>query len=122
VLPKERRIKKKSEFDLVFDNPNVIRIQIATIFWNLVDIQADQKSDQVVSDNPSKFAVVTSKKIGAATVRNHLRRQVFEIIYRHEVYQKASVYVVVVMKPEANGLTFEMISNQLNDAFSKIMS
>jgi ribonuclease P protein component len=110
MLPKERRIKKQLEFDFVFAAAKKTRGQYFNLFWRATE-----------NDEPAKFAVITSKKVGKAHSRNHIRRQIFHIIRAHAIYNSTNVLVIFSMLSEATNLSFEELEAQMNVALDNIL-
>jgi len=61
----------------------------------------------VKSDEPGSVAFLTPKRLGAATVRNRLRRRMREIYRRHLGATEEARYLIWIARPPAVELGFE---------------
>ena len=67
------------------------------------------------SGETGSVAFLTPKRLGAATVRNRLRRRMREI-YRRELAQpKESAYLIWIARPPAVELDFEELKKIMHD-------
>lgn len=108
MVSKGRKIRKQKDFERIYNSKKVLSNQEMRLHF-----------DFPPEDSPSRFAVVTSKKVGKAFVRNKLRRQIFHLLKLHQVYQ-TNIELVIVMKPKSAGLDFEQLQAKLFELLDKI--
>lgn len=102
------RIKKTSEIDAIFKKRKTVGNMYFVIYIN-------QRSD----DHNFRFALSIGKKYGKAHERNLMKRRIREIIriYKDEIPEKLEF--IVVIKPKARELTYQMIKENLDKLMIK---
>lgn len=93
-LPTERRLKLSREFERVRNEGHTLRGSLLTL-----------GALHVPGEKNFRVGFVTSRRIGAAVIRNRVRRRLREIVRRrqHEVVE--GVWLVVVARPPAAAAT-----------------
>ena len=65
-----------------------------------------------VLDGPFRAGFVTSKRIGAAVVRNRIRRRLREITRRHQHEFRSGTWMVVIARPAASKATYQQLEDE----------
>ncbi|HEY3602821.1 MAG TPA: ribonuclease P protein component [Chthoniobacterales bacterium] len=93
-LPAKRRLKLAREFERVRNEGHTLRGSLLTL-----------GALHVPGEKNFRVGFVTSRRIGAAVIRNRVRRRLREIVRRrqHEVVE--GVWLVVVARPPAAAAT-----------------
>jgi ribonuclease P protein component len=95
-LPKSARVKRGSEFDLVRTKGRRLTSGCLIANWLVTPVAAR-----------SRLGVVTSRRVGSATVRNRARRLLRETFRRHQHELSCPVTLVLVARPSIAGQPFE---------------
>jgi ribonuclease P protein component len=90
VFPKSKRLTKTSEFDQV-------RKEGAKIRGSLVSIGVLRAG----AAKNFRAGFITSRKVGAATIRNRVRRRLREIVRRNQQRLAGGIWVVTIASPRA---------------------
>ncbi len=98
-LPRARIIRRRA----VFDASRLKGRRVSNRFMALNFIARDA----VTSGETGTVAFLTPKRLGAATIRNRLRRRMREIYRRHLAQPSEAVYLVWVARAPALELPFE---------------
>jgi ribonuclease P protein component len=75
--------------------------------------------DAINSSETGTVAFLTPKRLGAATVRNNLRRRMREIYRRNLAELSGAVYLVWVARPPAVELPFEELKKCMKELLLK---
>ncbi|MDQ6913729.1 MAG: ribonuclease P protein component [Verrucomicrobiota bacterium] len=62
--------------------------------------------------DPFRAGFVTSKRVGAAVVRNRVRRRLREITRRHQHETRAGLWLVVIARPPAARATYAALEDE----------
>ena len=65
------------------------------------------------SPDPLRVGIVTSRKLGAAVVRNRVRRRLREIVRRHQHEIAAGTCMVVIARPSAAAASYHRLEEEL---------
>jgi ribonuclease P protein component len=76
--------------------------------------------DALASGETGSVAFLTPKRLGAATVRNKLRRRMREIYRRELARPEESVYLVWIARPPALELSFEELKKTMRDLVKRL--
>jgi ribonuclease P protein component len=98
-LPRARIIRRRTVFDATRNKGR--RVSNRYLALNFIP------RDAVKSGETGTVAFLTPKRVGAATVRNKLRRRMREIYRRHLAQPSEKAYLVWVARPPALELPFE---------------
>jgi len=72
------------------------------------------------SGAPTKCAIVVSGKVSSdAHIRNKIRRRVYEVITRNSEKLKKGQLVVIYARPDAKGISFQKITEDIEDIMKK---
>lgn len=69
-----------------------------------------------VDHGPFRAGFITSRKVGGAVVRNRVRRQLREIVRKHQHKIVDALWIVTIARDAAAGATFA----QLEDAWLRL--
>ena len=106
-MKKEYRVKKSKDIEMIVKNRQ------SKTDKNFVIYKKENR------DNTHfRFAVSVSKKYGNAVERNRIKRQVREIISKHDIIDIFDVFVVV--KVTSKGLSFKEINNSITSIIKKL--
>lgn len=108
-MKKEYRIKKGSEIEYIMKQRQSVGSQYFVIY---------QSKTKNHDQNHFRFAVSVSKKYGNAVYRNKIKRQIREIIAHCGDIKTVNFFVVV--KVNANQLTFQEIEKELKRLMKKL--
>lgn len=95
------RIRKKSDFTSLYRDGGRFRGRYFTLVFRGNDL------------GHSRLAVVASRKVGSAVVRNRVKRRFRELFRRHKALLEAPLDLIVVTRPEAGGAAWA----DLQDAY-----
>jgi ribonuclease P protein component len=87
---KEKRLTRTMEFARVREKGKVYRGDLLTIGMAI---------DEETSGFRAGF--ITSRKVGAAVVRNRLRRRLRDIVRRHQRELRSGIWIVMIARPAA---------------------
>ena len=76
--------------------------------------------DTLRSSETGTVAFLTPKRLGAATVRNKLRRRMREIYRRNLAQEAGTVYLIWIARPPALELPFEELKKCMGALFKRI--
>jgi len=101
-------LKKKKDFDKVFNNGKSIASKYLVFYWN------PNKKDK------NRYGFSISKRIGKAVVRNKLKRRLKEII-RTEVESicNKGYDIIIIARNPVNNLDFSGIKKDLLGLFKR---
>lgn len=87
---KDKRLTSATEFARVRETGRVYRGDLLTIGMTI---------DEETSGFRTGF--ITSRKVGAAVVRNRIRRRLREIVRKHQLELRSGVSIVMIARPAA---------------------
>lgn len=102
-------IKKISEFDCIFKKKQSVGNKYFSIFYDFHDLEH------------FKYAISIGKKYGKAHERNLMKRRLRHIVYDLVEKIDSKLMFVIVVKPNACNLTFEMIEKDLKYLLDKLI-
>ena len=105
MLARDHRLRSSDEIRDVVKLGKRVSNQFATIHFT----QSDS----------NKFAVVTSKAIGNAVVRNKVRRRTKAILFNFQD-KTPSIRAVVRLRPEAANASWEKLSDGITELIGRI--
>ena len=104
-MKKINTIKKNEDFLKVIKKGKYIKESCFTIYY--IDNH---------NENFYRFGLSIGKKVGKAFLRNKIKRQLREIIYKHKSLYKNGEEYIIIIKKEINELSFLEIEGLfLND-------
>lgn len=106
------RLLKKSEFDAVFSGGR-------KFVRPLIVVYALPRPDGC---GESRLGLVSSRRVGKATVRNRRRRQIRELFRRHRQMLKNPIDLVVVFRQTTRPVKFEDLSAGFVEVLQKLAS
>jgi ribonuclease P protein component len=103
MLSKQNRLTGTANFNEIFNKGE----KIFSPFFVVYRLKLSQNI-------PAQFGIITSKKVGGAVVRNHIRRLISEAI-RNILKSKACTYnYIFIAKKEVNECSLDTITNEIN--------
>jgi ribonuclease P protein component len=107
-MKKENRILKTEDFNYGLKNFNKINSKHFIVFYS--------------PSSKTRLGIIVSKKVSKkAVIRNKIKRQFKNIFYSlFFLNNEKNFDVIFLIRQEINSLTFEEISNKLNNVFKKI--
>jgi ribonuclease P protein component len=106
-LPPTRRIRRRSEFQHVFDTGRRLHGRLLTI------VAAPAKGPD------SRLGIVASRKIGGAVVRNRAKRLIREV-FRAEDVPGAPLDLVVIPRPTLPAATLAIVAQDYRAALKRV--
>jgi len=100
-MNKELRIKNKLEFEELIKTGKKISNKFFVIYYK------ERKN------NNSRFGISLSKKFGIAVIRNKYKRILREIIRNNQKKFKSSYDYIIIMKKTSEGLSYNLIEQNL---------
>lgn len=94
-LPRARRLTRASEFACVREQGRAFRGELMTLVVGAGD-----------AEEAARSAVVTSKRVGNAVVRNRVRRRVREIFRTNQPRIGSGVWIVTIARAAAARASF----------------
>ena len=83
-IKKIERLRKRSEFKKILKEAKKIKTEILSIYW----------SGNI--DNKSRFAIVASRKLGKAVLRNKIKRKIREIYRKNKgIFHKGIDLIII---------------------------
>ncbi|HYR21317.1 MAG TPA: ribonuclease P protein component [Chthoniobacterales bacterium] len=98
AFPKSRRLTRPAEFEHVKKNGHVHRGRLLVI-----SIVPTNDAD------PFRVGFVTSRALGSAVVRNHVRRRLREIVRKHQREIADGVWIVTIARASAGRASYEQL-------------
>jgi ribonuclease P protein component len=105
MLAREHRLRSSDEIREVVKSGKRVSNSVATIHF--------------LSSETTQFAVVTSKALGNAVVRNRARRRAKAVLVSF-ANQNLEIRAVVRLRLEAGAMNWEQISSGLTDLIGRI--
>ena len=105
MLAREHRLKSSDEIREVVKSGKRVSNNVATIHYLTSDI--------------SQYAVVTSKSLGNAVVRNRARRRAKALLASYQ-HPSLNLKAVVRLRAEAGAMNWEQISSGLSELLGRI--
>lgn len=109
MLAKSQRIKKRFEFQEVFNSRKAISGANLRLHFSFNDSPAQPK-----------LALITSKKLGKAHERNKLRRRLSEIFMHHKLSKLNGFKLIVNSKNEAAKLDYSQLTTEFTQLLDRI--
>jgi ribonuclease P protein component len=113
ALPKQKRLAKRREFVSVYDTGQKLFSRYAVLFFAANDLSY------------SRIGITATKKLGKANIRNRLKRWTREVYRRQREplgLDARSLDIVVNVKPNAAGTTFQDFSRDLSRVLERVAS
>lgn len=101
TIKKFEIIKSNKEFNNIINNNNILENECFLIHY--------EKSD---SDYP-RFGIAVGKRIGNAVNRNHLKRQIRNIIDNNKFIFKNNINYIIMIKKRAEKYSFDKKNKRL---------
>jgi len=108
-LPRARIIRRRTVFDATRNRGR--RVSNRYMALNFLPRDAVKTGD--TAGGTGTVAFLTPKRLGAATVRNKLRRRMREIYRRHLAQPSETAYLVWIARPPALELEFEELKRRM---------
>lgn len=108
-FPPERRIRRKKEYEAVFQKGRKCVRSFLVVFI----LPRDEKG-------PSRLGMAVSRKVGKAVTRNRVRRRLREIFRLHYHEIQAPHDIVVVARPDAATAQFSELESSYRSALKKL--
>ncbi|WP_297574086.1 ribonuclease P protein component [uncultured Campylobacter sp.] len=104
-LTKFEKISKTPEFKFIYQNGTKWHSRVAVVYF--------------LADTKSRFAVVASKKVGKAVIRNRVKRRLKVAFTQIQNELKIGNYIVVARNEAAN-VEFSQIVGNLRWSFKRL--
>jgi len=101
-FPKARRLTRTAEFERVRKEGRVWRGP------SLKMVVAPAPND----DKPMRAAIITSRKVGGAVLRNRVRRRLREILRCHQHEIRDGIWVLVIASPQSADATYSGLEDE----------
>ncbi len=109
MFPKNQRITKKSDFNLIYKKGRVF-------YSENLSLRILKKNSNI-----NRFAVIVSKKVSnKATKRNKLKRRLRELLKKYENRLPKGVDMVIYTKKELLELNFKELEKNIKKILTKI--
>jgi ribonuclease P protein component len=115
MLPKQNRLKTKSEFDRVYKHGK----KLSTPYF-LVIIASQKTSNLKQGQSLPRFGFVASKKVGKAVQRNRAKRLLREIVRKEFPLLSNSFEAVIVSFESMNNVDFQELTDAIKSSFYKL--
>jgi ribonuclease P protein component len=101
-FPKSRRLTRTVEFD---------RIRREGTAWRgaLFTIAVAQGAN---SEEKVRVGIIASRKVGAAVVRNRVRRRIREIFRKNQHALKTGIWLVIILSARASRATYSQLEDE----------
>jgi ribonuclease P protein component len=124
MLSKINRIKDKKLFPLILNKGAKYYCPFFLLLIEpTIKIDSAIKGDPAVKDLAElaqpEFGFITSKKVGGAVERNHVRRLLSEIVMKEIPLLKANTRAVIIAHNRATTLSFEQLQKEVQTIFTK---
>jgi ribonuclease P protein component len=100
-LPKTRRLTQASEYERVKASGNSLHGRLMVLGILIVE-----------GDMPFRSGIVTSRKIGDATVRNRLRRRMRDMIRTEQQRVRGGLWLVMIARRPAANASYAMLKDE----------
>lgn len=101
-------LKRKKDFDRLFNNGKSIASHYLVLYWN------------PNSEGENRYGFSISKRIGKAVVRNKLKRRLKEIIRKNIGSSKETSYdIMIIARKPVNNLDYHRLKIDLLSLFKK---
>ena len=100
-FPAARRLKMSRDFARVRTEGRTVRGSLLTVGVL-----------PVIEETAFRVGLVTSKRVGGALVRNRVRRQLREIVRRHQHALGSGLWLVVIARPAAASASFAALEDE----------
>lgn len=107
MLPKENRLRRSADFQVVKQNGRR---------WRSGPITANVAPNALTC---TRFGFIVPKRIGSAVVRNQVKRRLRAIVHQHLTLINEGYDVVVITYPPAETLAFSELEALLTTTLSK---
>jgi ribonuclease P protein component len=108
TLPPQERIRKKKEFLFLYKKGNRYRGRYFTLIYLINDLSY------------SRMAVVASKKIGRAVVRNKVKRRLRTLYRRNKHMLQKNLDLVIIARKEAHEVPWQVLKDDYIAALQSI--
>ncbi len=105
ALPAARRIRRRPEFLLAYENGVRIRARLMTVFARLN------------SQDRSRLGIAATRKLGGAVVRNRAKRLVREVFRHTEI--PPGLDIVVIPRPDMLDADFRTVESEFRYALRR---
>ncbi len=95
TLPRARRLRRRTEFQRVFDTGRRVHGRYFTIIAS--PAAGDRLVDDDESNGSSRLGIVASRRLGGAVVRNRAKRLIREV-FRTEAQARPALDLIVIPK------------------------
>src|SRR5690348_13420898 len=112
-MPREHRLRKHAEFELVYRSGRRHFSQILTAFYLL------RAGDRAAGQGP-RVGITVGKALGKATTRNRIKRRVRATVTENLNHLTSDVDVVINPKKAAFDIEFAQLANEVVRAFDVI--
>ena len=111
VLPKTHRLKRREDFNAVYQNGRRFR---SSHFTLLVLVNSPNRDVASSKPLPSRFGISISQKVSKrAVVRNRIKRQIRAILREFLPYLQAERRLVISVRPNAVGCEYQEFLREL---------
>ena len=118
-IPREHRLRKHAEFELVYKSGRRHFSPILTAFYLLRQDQESESGSVGRSEEP-RIGITVGRALGKATVRNRIKRRVRAAVTQNLERIKRPVDVVINPKKAVQEIDFQQLCAEVARAFDTI--
>ncbi|HEU5312524.1 MAG TPA: ribonuclease P protein component [Candidatus Udaeobacter sp.] len=100
-FPKQRRLKRASEYERVKRDGLVRRGKLLTLSATAVE-----------NSGLCRIGFITSRRLGSAAVRNRVRRRLREIVRQHQHDLRQDFWIVLIAKRDATNASYRALEHE----------
>ena len=118
-IPRQHRLRKHSEFELVYRDGRRHFSPLLTAFYLLREEAAGASAEDQLEGKP-QVGITVGRALGKATVRNRIKRRVRAAVTQHLGLLSRAVHVVINPKKVVLKVDYQQLSTEIARAFGVI--